>query len=150
MEDRIAPSEGAFRIEVWDDELVMVGESKRDADLATLQKIKAGEGKAHVQVYLDQTQRRAIVLSRTGQALATLKIDARNGRALPGVRLTNKSGDVRLGSLRITRWGGAAPVGVADKARVLRTDGSVIYGRLKAYDPKTKQFTLLEGNQERP
>ncbi len=65
------------------------------------------------------------------------------------MRLTNKSGDVRLEHLRITRWNGVEPRDVReDQSRLHRTDGSVVYGRLTAYDPKSKQFTMRDGKTE--
>jgi thiol-disulfide isomerase/thioredoxin len=149
---RIDPAKstgGMFRVEVWDNEMVLVGESKRDADLISLQPAPAGEGKAHIQIYLDQKQRRAIVLSRDGQTMGTIQIDARNARVLPGVRLTNKTGDVSLDALRISRWNGAAPkTAAADKSRLHRADGSVLYGSLKGYDAQAKRFTLDEGGKD--
>jgi peroxiredoxin len=149
VEDKKGPFDGIFRLEVWDNELVLVGETKRDADLISLQPAPAGEGKAHIQIYLDQATRQAIVLSRSGQVLGTLKIDSRNAHAFPGVRLTNKAGDVRLEALRISRWNGTAPKTVnADKGRLHRADGSVVFGRLKSFDPKTRQFTLVEADKD--
>jgi peroxiredoxin len=148
--DELAKStEGVFRIEVWDGELVLVGESKRDADLAALQKLPAGEGSARLQIYLDQRQGQAIVLNQSSQTMATLKIDPASARVAQGVRLINKNGDVRLQALRITRWNGTAPEkGLANRARLHRASGAVVYGELKAYDPKTKQFTLATGKED--
>ncbi len=72
--DRDLTPPQAFHLEVWDGELVAVGESARDADLASLAKLGTGEGHVRVQAYLDQAQRRLIVLSRSGKPLATLRI----------------------------------------------------------------------------
>jgi peroxiredoxin len=136
--------EGAFRLEVWDNELVLVGESKRDADLLSLQRVPAGQGKAHVRIYLDQKEKRAIALSNTGQALGAIHIDDRQAKVLSGVRLTNKSGDVSFDALHVYRWNGAAPPSSeTDRARLHRQDGSVIYGKLKSYDSKTGRLTMV-------
>src|SRR5262249_9424661 len=146
---RTLAAPGVFRVEVWDDDLVIVGESKRDADLASLQVVKQGEGSARLQMYLDQVEKKVIVLSHSGLSVATLKIDAKDAKIGPGIRLTNKSGDVRLQSLRVTRWNGVAPqAGTAYRARLQRANGSVVYGQLKAYDAKTKEFTLMSGKEE--
>src|SRR5262249_31253635 len=32
-----------------------------------------------------------------------------------------------------------------DQSRIHRTDGSVVYGHITAYDPKSKQFTIRDG-----
>jgi thiol-disulfide isomerase/thioredoxin len=149
VEDRDLAAPHAFHFEVWDGELVAVGESPRDADLASLLKVGAGEGHVRVQAYLDQAQRRLILLSRSGKPLATLHVNGKKPPIHSGVRLTNKSGDVRVEHLRITRWNGLAPHDVReDQSRLHRTDGSVVYGRLTAYDPKSKQFTIRDGMTE--
>lgn len=148
-DERVPAAAGVFRIEVWENDLVIVGESTRDADLASLQVVKQGEGSARLQLYLDQVQKKVFVLSHSGLSVATLKIDSKDAKAGPGIQLTNKSGDVRLQSLRVTRWNGVAPqTGTAYRARLQRANGSVVFGQLKAYDPKTREFTLTCGKEE--
>jgi thiol-disulfide isomerase/thioredoxin len=149
VEDLDLAAPRAFHFEVWDGEVVAVGESARDADLASVLKVRAGEGHIRFHAYLDQAQRRLILLSQSGKPLATLHVNGKKPRIHSGVRLTNKSGDVRVEHLRITRWNGQAPRDVREnQSRLHRTDGSVIYGRLSAYDPKSKQFTIREGATE--
>lgn len=136
----------AFHVEVWDGDVVMVGESAQDADLAVLH---AFEGRVRFRACLDQAQRRLILLSAGGKPLATLRISVANPQVRPGVRLLNKKGDVRLEHLRVTRWNGLAPREARDdQARVHRVDGPIIYGRLAAFDPRTKQFTVRDGDVE--
>jgi thiol-disulfide isomerase/thioredoxin len=150
VNEREASVQDAFRLEVWDQDLVALGESTRDADLASVQQLGDGEGMARIQMYLDQKQRRLIVLSRSGKPLATLHVlSKKKPSVLPGVRLVNKKGDVRLEQLRITRWNGVAPHAVQDdRARLHRTDGSIVYGRVVAFDPKAKTFTLRDAKTE--
>src|SRR5262249_4897677 len=114
----------AFRFEVWDRDLVVVratddnpAESiQGDGDVANLLAVSPGAGRAHFQVYLDQMAGRCLVYSRQGEALADLNIVAREQKALPGLRLKNNRGDVRLERLRIGRWNGATPPQVAADA----------------------------------
>jgi thiol-disulfide isomerase/thioredoxin len=150
VHDKEASVQDAFRLEVWEQDLVALGESSRDADLASVQQLGDGEGTARIQMYLDQKQRRLIVLSRSGKPLATLQVlSKKKPSVLPGVRLVNKKGDVRLEQLRITRWNGVAPHAVQDdKARLHRTDGSIVYGRVVAFDPTAKTFTLRDGKTD--
>jgi thiol-disulfide isomerase/thioredoxin len=150
VNDREASVPDAFRLEVWDQDLVALGESTRDADLASVQQLGDGEGMARIQMYLDQKQRRLIVLSRSGKPLAALHVlSKKKPLVLPGVRLVNKKGDVRLEQLRITRWNGVAPHAVQDdRARLHRTDGSIVYGRVVAFDPTAKTFTLRDANTD--
>jgi thiol-disulfide isomerase/thioredoxin len=149
VDDRDAALKNAFHFEVWDGEVVVVGESARDADVASVQLVGAGSGHVRVQVYLDQTQRRLILLSRSGKPLATLNIGGKKPPVHGGVRLTNRNGDVRLEHLRITRWNGLPPRAIReDQSRLHKTDGSVVYGRLTAYDPNSKQFTIRDGTTQ--
>jgi thiol-disulfide isomerase/thioredoxin len=149
VDDHDAAAPYAFHFEVWDDELVVVGESARDADMASVQQLAPGEGSVRVLAYLDQAQRRLIVLSRNGKPLANLKVNPKNAQVRPGVRLTNRKGDLRLEHLRVTRWNGLPPRDVReDQSRLHRTDGSIVYGQLTAYDPKAKQFTVRDGETE--
>jgi thiol-disulfide isomerase/thioredoxin len=150
VNERETSVQDAFRLEVWDQDLVVLGESTRDADLASVQQLGHGEGMARIQMYLDQKQRRLIVLSRSGKPLATLHIlSKKKPTVLPGIRLVNKKGDVRLEQLRITHWNGVAPHAVQDdRARLHRTDGSIVYGRVVAFDPMAKTFTLRDGKTD--
>jgi len=133
----------AFRFEVWDGQLVVVGESARDADAAVVEQAGSLGGRIRVLAYLDQQQRRLILVSQSGKLLATLKIEGNKPPQQTGVRLTNFKGDVRLETLRIARWNGVPPQDVRDdQSRVHRADGSIVYGQLAAFDPESKRFTF--------
>jgi peroxiredoxin len=163
----------AFRFEVWDGQLVVVGESVRDADAAVLE--PAGNQGGHVRVlaYIDRPQGRLFLLSRAGKSLGTLSVAPAKAAPRPpqgfnlcnllgavttgqkpaepttGVRLTNYKGDVRLETLRISRWNGVPPQDVRDdRSRLHRTDGSIVYGHLAAYDPAVKRFTVSDAGAD--
>jgi peroxiredoxin len=164
----------AFRFEVWDGQLVVVGESPRDADAAVIEPAGAIGGHVRVLAYVDRPQDKLILVSRSGKLLATLNITPGRkprkqkgagagflrafnlgGGGQPvagnptGVRLTNHSGDVRLENLRVSRWNGVPPQDArADQARLHRTDGSIVYGQLTAFDPKAQQFTFRNGGSD--
>jgi thiol-disulfide isomerase/thioredoxin len=139
----------AFHIEAWDGALVAVAESDKDADVVSLQQVGPGEGRIRIQAYLDQKHRRLILPAQNGNPLAALTVTEKQPQPHPGVRLTNVKGDVRLEQLRVSRWTGPPPRDANDdRARVLRTDGSIVYGQLAAYDPVTKQFKLRDGTTE--
>ena len=139
----------SFRFEVWDGQLVIVGESSQDADLAVVQQVGTGPGQVRVLLHLDQIERRLTLMSRTGKPLSTLSIAGKKMPPQRGVRLVNVNGDVRLEYLRVVRWNGPPPRDVRDdQPRVSQSDGSIVYGRLAAYDAKTKQFTIRDGDKE--
>lgn len=144
----VATVEHAYRFEVWDNDLVAAGESKRDADVASIQQVASRPGRMHVQALLDQEQRRLLLFSR-GRPLATLSLQANAPSVHGGIRLTNNTGDVRLERQRITRWNGVTPRPVEpDKSRLHRTDGTIVYGQITAFDAEAKQFTVRNGDQD--
>lgn len=139
----------AYRLEVWDNELVLRCELGREADVDTVQTIATGSGRAHLVAYLDQEKGRMLVYSPNGKQLSEISVKPRNPKTHSGIRLTNRKGDVRLERLRITRWDGVTPREVQpDKVRLHRIDGSIVYGQVTGFDAKAKQFTVTEEKQE--
>ena len=69
----------AFRIEVWDKELVLTREDDDVADVRSLQSIPAGAGSIRLQIFHDRAADRLIVFSGSGTALADMsfKLNAR-------------------------------------------------------------------------
>jgi thiol-disulfide isomerase/thioredoxin len=130
------------RLDVWDGVLVLVREDEKQADVAVLREIPEGPGRLQVQVYLDQ-KGRVLVYSPTGELLADLDVPASEPRSIGRLHLKNKSGDLRLERLRVSKWNGEPPQPVqAERARVHRIDGAVVYGALKTYDPATRSFLV--------
>ncbi len=138
-----APIEDAFRFEVWDRELVVVGESERDADVATVTPIASGPGAVRVQLYLDQEKQRLSIYSRSGKQTASVRLHSKKPEVRTGLRLTNRKGHIRLKHLRIAHWDGLLPQDVqADKSRIHQTNGTIAYGQVTAYDAAGRTFTL--------
>jgi thiol-disulfide isomerase/thioredoxin len=149
VDDRPATLQRAFRFEVWDSDLVVHRETESEADVVSVQEIKPGAGRAHLITYLDRKSGRLVVLSPAGVQLADLKISPKKAHEYTGMWLKNKRGDIRLDRLRISRWNGVAPREVeANKSRLHRTDGSIVYGQLTAFNATTAQFTVHDGDVE--
>ena len=92
-----------IHIEVWDDDLVVVAEGGREADVTSLKKVGQGPGRIRIQAFLDQSQGRLILLSPGGKTLATLNTHPAKAEIHSGVRIRNGRGDVRLEYVRISR-----------------------------------------------
>jgi thiol-disulfide isomerase/thioredoxin len=151
VDERDLAGQHAFQLEVWDGELVAVGESARDADVASVQQIGPGEGRVRLQAYLDQEHGQLILLSPGGKRLAILNIGTKRRPIHSGVRLTNAKGDVSLELLRISRWNGPPPREAReDEPRLHQTDGSIVYGQVVAFDPESKKLILRDGMTETP
>jgi peroxiredoxin len=141
--DSDATVKHAFRFEAWGGDLVVQRELEKEADLALVQEIGPGAGRAHLQVYLDQPEGRILVISDQGKQLASLKVGGPAAQVLPGVYLANLRGDLRLESLRISRWSGELPREVkSNEARIHRVDGSINYGRLIGFDARTREVLI--------
>lgn len=139
-----------FSLEVWESTLVAMRSTKNAAAPAAISELSAGAGRLHLLIFLDQMQGRMLVTSPSGEMIAELHLPSKNPKPGSGVRITNKSGDVRLERLRISRWDGARPREADGKtARVTQADGTTANASVIGYDSATRQFTLREGGQTR-
>ena len=67
---------------MWDDEIVLVGESARNADVVSVQRVANDEGHTRP-LYLDQKEQRLIWLSPGGRPLATLSVKGQSRQQAP-------------------------------------------------------------------
>ena len=138
-----------FRINVWDSQLILLGEVAKKADFVTLQKLAHGPGRCHFQVYLDQEHPRAIVIGADGNQVADLNIADTSVKPGGNVRLVNHHGNVRLEMLSISRWNGQPPhVSQGGKSRVDRSDGVAVNSEVEAFDAQTQEFVVAEGDRK--
>lgn len=143
QEIKQTPPNDEFRFEVWNGELVVMGETARDADMASITPIAGGPGAVRVQLYLDQEKQRLSIFTRDGRQKASLRLHSRKPLIRHGLRLTNQKGHIRLTHLRIAHWDGILPQGVeADKSRIHQTDGKIVYGQVTGFDSEARTFTL--------
>ena len=125
----------AFRFEAWGSDLVIQRELESEADLAVVQEISPGPGRAHLQAYLDQEAGRIVVCSQGGKQLASLKVGGPRSKPLSGLYLANLRGDLRLEWLRIGKWSGELPREVnVNQSRIHGADGSIVYGQVVRFE----------------
>jgi peroxiredoxin len=138
----------AFRFEAWGGDLVIQRELENEADLAVVQEISPGPGRAHLQAYLDQPAGRVLVCSQSGKQLASLKVGGSKG-GHPGLYLANLRGDLRLEWLRIGHWTGELPREVnVGQSRIHRADGTIVYGQVARLDAATRDFVITSDSVE--
>lgn len=141
-----SPPLNAFRFEVWENDLVAACESDVDADVKAIQPVKAGAGGIHLQLFLDQPQRRMRVYAANGDPLADLTLGGKHPLDLGKFQLTNKSGNIRLERVRVSKWTGDLPRAVeTNKSRVHLTDGTFVYGRIHSYDATRREYVISDG-----
>ena len=101
-ENRQKSSKTAFRIEVWDEEVVAVWESDELADVTVIGKLSQMNEQLELTIQLDQATRHARILSPQGELIAELHVaDRDTPRIHPGIWLNNLKGIVSLDSIQI-------------------------------------------------
>ena len=133
-----------YRIEAWQRELVLVGESEHQADLASLQPLDYDAGRIHLFLFLDQQTGECIVYSSKGAPLANMKLADSRGRAQTGFRLSNNRGDIHLERLRIDHWNRGRPLAgeTLDKPRICLADGTIQYGEIARFDAGSNAYKV--------
>jgi thiol-disulfide isomerase/thioredoxin len=94
----------AFRIEVWDKQLVAVWEREDKADIAVLGAVADFNQELRLTIDLDQVLSEATVLSDQGKVLAKIALKGEPGkRTGTGFWLENIAGSTSLNRLQVTR-----------------------------------------------
>ena len=133
----------AYKFEIWNKLVVVQRETEKEADVERLQAVDEKAGRIHLQAFLDQTAGKILVYSSSGEPLANLTVLTNKPQVFGGIQLINRSGDVRLESLRIGRWNGELPrKAELDKSRIHGSDGTIEYGSLMSYDAETHEFVV--------
>jgi thiol-disulfide isomerase/thioredoxin len=139
----------AFRIEVWDEQLVVQRETEREADVGLLQQIETGSGRIHLTVFLDQNKGRMHVFAADGKQIAELTATSGKPKSFGGLQIKNREGDIRLERLRISRWNGETPhVAAVDRMQIHAPDGAISYGEIESYDPERQEFSVTEKTEQ--
>jgi len=161
----------AFRLETWEDELVVTRESDDQADVAVLQNIAPGAGMVALSVLFDEVRGRLLVYSAAGEQLAdfTVPPDKKPPKPLPqprfvvaganvapkpeppsGLLLTNRSGTLTLQHLAIRRWSGIAPKpAAAGQAAIHLDEGQSETAEVRSFDGKARQLVVVQDGKER-
>ena len=133
----------AFSFEVWENDIVVKREAEGEADVVSLQESVGKSGRLHLQAFLDQQLGRLLVYSSNGKPLADLTVQTAKPQVHGGLQITNRSGDVRIESLRISRWNGELPRKVErDQSRIHSSDGTIIYGSVTSFDSEKREFVI--------
>jgi thiol-disulfide isomerase/thioredoxin len=149
QEPKAAPRR--FQLDVWDDELVALCETNRDADLASVEEFKGESGRVSLQVFLDQTRGRMLIASANGVPLADLSVAIPTPLMFGCLRIIDRAGGLRLEKLRIYKWNAEPPrVAAADRSRMLLVDGTVAEAHLSSFDAAEKTFTVSIDGAEQP
>lgn len=139
----------AFRIEVWDNQLVAVWETDDVADLAVLSSITELNQELRLTIDLDQEASEATLISDQGKVLAKIALKGSPDKpASPGFWLENLSGIVSLNRLQVTRADLAlAEVGIKDVDHIYLREEKAIAGEWVGVEGN--EWVFREGETER-
>lgn len=139
------------RIESWED--AMVFSQKDDFDVI-YESIDPEQRRLVLQIQWDRKTNTVTILDEQGAQLCVSEVPEKIRGVEPGIYLENKSGDLQVETLRISKTAaGYDP----SKKGIQLTDGTVAYGELvsfdgdewKVVDPETNEETSIPGSNFR-
>lgn len=140
-----------FSLETWGDWIVIVRETEKRADVAPVVRLAPGPGCIHLRLLYDQTTGRVAVYSADGELLGEATAPEDDKRSRGGLRLENKTGDLRVEYLAVHSWFGDKPTAVdAERAHLQTSQGGVHYSDSLAYDADAQEFVVTANEQAPP
>jgi len=124
------------KLEVWDNQVVIVAERSKTATFEVVQKIPTTRsGHFFVQIYVDRKARRVIVVPANGENPISLDMPEESFLLSgDGFFLLNRQGHLQLHQFSVSSWSGESPVAIErNRSRILTKDGKLIYGGIKSY-----------------
>ncbi|MFM1903786.1 MAG: Thiol-disulfide oxidoreductase ResA [Planctomycetota bacterium] len=148
-----ADEPGGYRFEMLslagDLPVAMLVRQDRDrGDIAEVPLPESMRGELRLSLFVDQEVGRLVAV--VGEAREAIEVSAPPaGRRSGRLRLTVRSGDLSLDSIRVSEWQGpdAVAINPAD-TQVIGRDGRVITGKVESLDAETGLLTIRSGERE--
>ena len=123
-------------------------QSSRDS--LFLKPITSGPGQVHLQMYFDQERETTQIYTSSGQPLGELTVKSTKPVTRRKVELVSHTGGIRLERIDVGQWSGEVPkTEIDNRARLLMTDGFLVYGRLVGFDVTRREFILTNEDGEK-
>lgn len=123
-------------------------QSSRDS--LFLKSITSGPGRVHLQMYFDQEHETTHIFTSSGQSLGELAVRSTKPVTRRHVELIGHTHDIRLERIDVGQWSGEVPKSeIHNQARLLMTDGFLVYGRLVGFDVTRREFILAREDGEK-
>ena len=133
----------AARLEVWDNQLTLVRESGRNADIAILSQLADREDHIELTLFLNQKTGDVAVYSELGELLERLTVPFEKPTVRKDVMIVNNGSRLRLEKLNVYHWDGTLPDDhLQTGAYVSTTDRKTVKGSVTAFDAEKKQLNL--------
>ncbi|MEY4565709.1 MAG: Thiol-disulfide oxidoreductase ResA [Planctomycetota bacterium] len=121
----------AFRIETWQNQLVLLRQAKGKAEITELEDMDSTQQYLDLSLFLDQQTERMVVYSGRGKLLGDLTMVSQNPAAHSAMAVANHSESFRIERVRVREWTMPLPVDrAADASYVLNKDGEAVTGRI--------------------
>jgi hypothetical protein len=126
---------------------ILVRQEQGRGDIAEVPLSDSNRDRLQVSLFVDQEVGRLVaVIGEGGEAVELSLPPADGGRRSGRIRLTVRSGDVSLDSIRVTDWQGDDALATNPTAsQIIDRDGGVIVGELTGVDSETGRVELRSG-----
>jgi peroxiredoxin len=133
--------QSAVRLEVWNRNIVLVRETRNEADLARLIELGDKTNQIELQILLDQQLGLAVVRDVHGRFLGKVKVAAKQDQPLPGLHIINHGPALTVERLQVYRWDGVSMLTQTDLRQVVKRSGaSEVDNWIVGYDAQQKRF----------
>lgn len=121
----------AFRIETWQNQLVLLRQSKGKAEITELEDLDSTQQYLDLSLFLDQQTERMVVYSGRGKMLGDLTMSSQKPETHTAIAVANHSESFRIERVRVREWTMPLPADRAtDASYVLNKDGEAVTGRI--------------------
>ena len=121
----------AFRIETWQNQLVLLRQAKGKAEITELEDLDSTQQYLDLSLFLDQQTDRMVVYSGRGKLLGDLTMSSQNPVTHTAMAVANHSESFRIERVRVREWTMPLPADRAtDASYVLKKDGEAVTGRI--------------------
>jgi len=94
----------AFRIETWQNQLVLVRQAKGKAEIVELDSLDSNQSTLELSLFFDQKEERLVVYSGYGKLFADLTLPGSDAKIHPFVAIANHTEGLRLDRFRVQAW----------------------------------------------
>ncbi len=129
-----------LRLETWQDQLVLVAEGPKEADLLFIKKLALQADGLTLSIYIDRRQQKILVTSETGKKIGEFAWeDGWNSK----FRVLARKKGLHFYSATVTPWDGVSPMPYdAAQPSVRYKDGKVVNATVTSWNADSQEWTI--------
>jgi len=132
----------AARLEVWANQLALVREVDREADIAMLSDLSGANPRIDLTIYLDQQAGTIMVCDSHGRPLETLEVPSEKAVSRPSVHLANNGPSLTVERFEVREWDGLTSTVSSGERSVLDAAGENRKGGIVGYDAEQRALRV--------